>query len=74
MLVWDQSDAVVRRVADALANLARRSSARLTVERVNGQPVAVSPLAGALQELGFTVGYKGMVYRPSAKDRSGARG
>ncbi len=52
-------------VAPAVADLARRKFRRAEVETVDGQPVAETPLGGALREHGFTTSYKGLILRPS---------
>ncbi len=51
------------RVAAAIAEIGRRRLKRMTIERVDGGPVADSTLAAALLEAGFATGYKGLSLR-----------
>ena len=55
-------------VAPAIADVAghRRQT---TIETVDGESVASTPLGVALQEEGFSVGYKGLTYRPQRAKR-----
>jgi ATP-dependent Lhr-like helicase len=55
-------------VAPALAELAGRRR-QTTIETVDGDPVATTALGAALQEEGFSVGYKGLTYRPQRSRR-----
>jgi ATP-dependent Lhr-like helicase len=50
--------------AHAVADIGRRHIGRMTIERVDGNPVADSLLAAALLEAGFVQGYKGLTLRP----------
>ncbi len=53
------------RVAAAVAEVARRRIQRMTIERIDGVPIAESALGAALTDAGFTTGYKGMSLRGS---------
>lgn len=53
---------------------ARRPRQTLTIERVDAEPAASSPLAAALLDVGFVSGYRGLVYRVPRGEVSRARG
>ena len=61
-------DAPPEIIAPALAQLAGRRR-QTTIETVDGDPVANTTLGAALQEEGFSVGYKGLTYRPQRSRR-----
>lgn len=47
----------------------------ITIERIDTEPAATSPLAGVLLDAGFVPGYRGLVYRPGRTEAaSRARG
>ena len=53
------------RMAAAVAGVARRRIQRMTIERIDGAPIAESALGAALADAGFTPGYKGVTLRGS---------
>jgi ATP-dependent Lhr-like helicase len=55
-------------VADALAEVAR-ARRQTTIETIDGQPASSGPIGTALQGSGFSVGYKGLTFRPKRSGR-----
>jgi ATP-dependent Lhr-like helicase len=58
-------------LATHMATSQRRS---LTIERVDGAPVADAPLGTLLRAAGFVPGYKGLTFRVQRSEAAGARG
>ena len=65
LITFPDTDADPARVAAALVEVAGRRIRRMTIERVDGSPIADSALGAALTDAGFTTGYKGMSLRGS---------
>jgi ATP-dependent helicase Lhr and Lhr-like helicase len=64
LVTFATSAAESGRTARAVADMGRRHIGRITIERIDGDSVAESPLAAALLEAGFVQGYKGLTLRP----------
>jgi len=60
LLTFPDLDIDLPRVASAVADVARGRIKRMTIERIDGLPVAESALGKVLAESGFIAGYKGV--------------
>ncbi|MEE9205873.1 MAG: DEAD/DEAH box helicase, partial [Acidimicrobiia bacterium] len=63
LLTFPDLDIDLVRVASAVADVARGRIKRMTIERIDGAPVADSALGKVLAESGFIAGYKGVSLR-----------
>jgi hypothetical protein len=55
-------------VANALAEVAR-TRRQTTIETIDGEPASSGPIGTALRGSGFSVGYKGLTFRPKQRGR-----
>lgn len=60
-------------VAALLGAVTRFSRGALSVERIDGLPVAESPHSAVFEGAGFTRGYRGLTYRPGRPEGARAR-